>query len=241
MGNSLSIVIPAFNEEQRLPSTLDRISAYAAEARWADYEIIVVDDGSRDHTAALVAELAQRDAAVRLLRNPGNRGKGYAVRHGMQGAKGDWRLFTDADLSTPIEEIEKLFGATAGGADIAIGSRALNRKLIGVHQSGFRETAGRIFNAAMRTVLGLPLRDTQCGFKLFSAAAAGEIFPRQQLDDFGFDAEVLFIGRLRGFEIVEVPVRWNDVAGTKVSLLNGARPFLDLLTIRGNQLSGRYR
>ena len=218
-----------------------RIRAYAAEARWIDYEVLVVDDGSRDRTAGFVEDLARGDAALRLLRNPGNRGKGFAVRHGMQQAQGEWRLFTDADLSTPIEEIEKLFAATAGGADIAIGSRALNRQLIGVHQSGFRETAGKIFNIAMRTVLGLPLRDTQCGFKLFSAAAAAEIFQRQLLDDFGFDAEALFIGRLKGFEIVEVPVRWNDVAGTKVSLLNGARPFLDLLTIRRNQLNGRYQ
>lgn len=241
MGLNLSIVIPAYNEEQRLPSTLARVRAYAAEARWTDYEILVVDDGSRDNTAAFVEDLARRDAAIRLLRNPGNRGKGYAVRHGMQAATGAWRLFTDADLSTPIEEIEKLFAATAGGAQVAIGSRALNRKLIGVHQSGFRETAGRVFNAAMRAVLGLPLHDTQCGFKLFSAVAAGEIFSRQRIDDFGFDAEALFIGRLKGFEIIEVPVRWNDVAGTKVSLWNGARPFLDLLTIRRNQLRGRYR
>lgn len=241
MGFSLSIVIPAFNEQQRLPSTLTRITAYAAEAGWSAYEILVVDDGSRDGTAAFVADLASRDAAIRLLRNPGNRGKGYAVRHGMQAAQGNWRLFTDADLSTPIEEIDKLFAATAVGAQVAIGSRALNRSLIGVHQSGFRETAGKIFNSAMRAVLGLPLHDTQCGFKLFSAEAAVEVFARQQLDRFGFDAEALFIAQLKGFKVVEVPVRWNDVAGTKVSIWNGAGPFLDLLTIRKNQLTGRYR
>ena len=241
LESSLSIVIPAFNEQRRLPSTLTCISTYAVEARWTNYEILVVDDGSRDGTAALVTEWAQRNAAIRLLQNPGNRGKGYAVRHGMQTATGAWRLFTDADLSTPIEEIENLFAATAGGAPIAIGSRALNRKLIGVHQSAFREVAGRIFNVVMRTALGLPLHDTQCGFKLFSAAAASEVFSRQRLDDFGFDAEALFIAQLKGLEIVEVPVRWNDVAGTKVSLWNGARPFLDLFTIRQNQLAGRYR
>jgi dolichyl-phosphate beta-glucosyltransferase len=241
LGVSLSIVIPAYNEQQRLPSTLTRISAYLAEARWTDYEILVVDDGSTDSTAALVTEWSRGNAAIRLLRNPGNRGKGYAVRHGMQTAVGDWRLFSDADLSTPIEEIEKLFAATAAGAQIAIGSRALNRKLVGVHQSGFREAAGRVFNIVMRCVLGLPLHDTQCGFKLFSAEAAEQVFSRQRLDDFGFDAEALFIAQLKGFTITEVPVRWNDVAGTKVSLWNGARPFLDLFTIRRNQLNGLYR
>ena len=219
---------------------MTRISAYALEARWENYEVLVVDDGSRDGTAAAVQAMAERDAAIRLLRNPGNRGKGYAVRHGMQAAAGAWRLFTDADLSTPIEEIEKLFSATAAGAQVAIGSRALDRKLIGVHQPGFREAAGKVFNVVMRGVLGLPFRDTQCGFKLFSAEAAADVFARQQLDDFGFDAEALFIAQMRGYKIAEVPVRWNDVAGTKVSLWNGARPFLDLFAIRRNQLTGRY-
>lgn len=240
MGLSLSIIVPAYNEELRLPATLERISAYAKQARWTDYEVLVVDDGSKDGTIGIAEGMAHAEPAIRVIRNPGNRGKGYAVKHGMMEASGDWRLFSDADLSTPIEEIEKLFAAASGGADVVIGSRALNRTLVGVHQSGFREAAGKLFNLMMRSVLGLPFRDTQCGFKLYSAAAAKQVFPRQQLERFGFDAEALFIARLKGFGIAEVPVRWNNVEGTKVSLWNGAQPFLDLFTIRLNQLAGKY-
>ena len=156
-------------------------------------------------------------ASVRVLRNPGNRGKGYAVRHGMLEAKGEWTLFTDADLSTPIEELEKLWtAAQEAGAQVAIGSRALDRSLIGVHQPLFRESAGKLFNLTVRVITGLPFRDTQCGFKLFETSAAREIFRRQQLERFGFDVEVLFIARKLGYSSIEVPVRWNDVAGTKV-------------------------
>jgi dolichyl-phosphate beta-glucosyltransferase len=237
LQRSISIIIPAYNEEKRLPSTLDTIRRYLAASRWDFAEIVVVDDGSSDSTAAVAAR-----AGARVLRNPGNRGKGYSVRHGMLEAAGERSLFTDADLSTPIEELEKLWDAASSGKlHIAIGSRAVDRSLIGVHQPLFRELMGRLFNLVMRLITGLPYHDTQCGFKLFESRAAREIFALQRLDGFGFDVEVLFIARRLGYRALEVPVRWNDVAGTKVSLWRGLKAFLDPLQVRWNGLLGRYR
>jgi glycosyltransferase involved in cell wall biosynthesis len=177
-----------------------------------------------------------------VLANPGNRGKGYSVRHGMLRAEGDWVLFTDADLSAPIAELDKLMRAVEQHrADVAIGSRALDRSLIGVHQSWFREQAGRVFNLMVRLVVGLPFWDTQCGFKLFSSHAAREVFRRVRLEGFGFDVEALFLARRLGFRVVEVPVRWDHVEGTKVHLWrDSVRMFLDLLRVRLNQLRGLY-
>ncbi|MDR3698547.1 MAG: glycosyltransferase family 2 protein [Candidatus Sulfopaludibacter sp.] len=237
MQRSISIIIPAYNEEKRLPSTLKIVKAYLDRTPWDFCEVVVVDDGSRDGTAA-VAE----SAGVRVLRNPGNRGKGYTVRHGMMEARGEWSLFTDADLSSPIDELAKLWDAVEqSGAQGAIGSRALDRKLVGVHQPPFREIMGRVFNLVMRLVTGLPFHDTQCGFKLFQTRAAHEIFRRQLLDGFGFDVEVLFIAKRLGFRTLEVPVRWNDVAGTKVSLMRGVAAFLDPLKVRWNGIAGKYK
>lgn len=240
---ALSIVIPAYNEQARLPGTLTRVLAYLDSAPWREPEVLVVDDGSRDLTAALVEEWAGRDPRVRLLRNPGNRGKGYSVKHGMMEARGEWVLFSDADLSAPIEELDALWAALERTpAAVAIGSRALNRGLIGVHQSKFRETAGRFFNLVMRLVCGLPFWDTQCGFKLFRRDAARDVFSRLRLERFGFDVEALFIARLKGYKTIEVPVRWNHADGTKVSMFrDSADMFLDLLRVRRNQLLGRYR
>jgi len=239
---SLSIVIPAYNEEKRLPASLDRILQFVEPRQWKFLEVIVVDDGSRDGTAALVESYASRSSAVRLVRNPGNRGKGYAVRHGMKEARGEWRLITDSDLSAPIEELDKLVAAAKkDGALIAIGSRALDRSLVSVHQPMGREISGRFFNFVMRVCTGLPFMDTQCGFKLFHRQAAEIIFPRQQLDGFGFDVEDLFIAKCHRLKAVEVPVRWANVEGTRVSLMSGVKAFLDLLLIRGNQIKGRYR
>ncbi len=235
--NSISIVVPAYNEAGRLPSTLDALVRYLDAGRFGFSEIVVVDDGSTDDTAAAAAR-----PGIRLLRNPGNRGKGYSVRHGMLEARGEWILFTDADLSAPIEELSKLAeAARAGQARVAIGSRAIDRSLIARRQPGLREAAGRFFNLVMRLVTGLPFRDTQCGFKLFEARAAREIFRRQLLDGFGFDVEALFIARRLGYTVVEVPVRWSDVEGTKVSTLRGLNAFFDLLRIRRNQIAGKYR
>jgi dolichyl-phosphate beta-glucosyltransferase len=236
----LSIVVPAYNEAARLPLTLPKLAQFCE--RQGSVEVLLVDDGSQDATAALIQEFAARHPFVRLLRNPGNRGKGYSVRHGMQEAQGDWILSTDADLSSPLEEVDKLLAAVhREGAAAAIGSRALNRSLVGVHQSPIREASGRVFNVIMRVATGLPFRDTQCGFKLFRNDAAHIIFPRQLLDGFGFDVEDLLIARIHGFKVVEVPVRWDNVEGTKVSALNGARAFSDLVVVRWNQLCGRYR
>ena len=197
----------------------------------------MVDDGSQDATA----EAAQCSGA-RVIANPGNRGKGYAVRNGMLQAQGEWALFSDADLSSPIEELEKLWRITEKeSAEVAIGSRALDRSLIGVHQPFFRDRVGRLFNLVMRLATGLPFHDTQCGFKLFHARAAKEIFSRQRLDGFGFDVEALYIARRLGFKCLEVPVKWNDVAGTKVSLWRGVAAFLDPIQVRWNGLTGKYR
>ena len=237
MRRSISIIIPAFNEEIRLPATLDKVRAYLDRSAWDFAEILVVDDGSRDATAQ-----AARRAGVCVLQNPGNRGKGYSVRRGMLEAQGEWALFTDADLSAPIEDLEALWTAAERQTlRVAIGSRAVDRSLVGVHQPAFREAMGRIFNLTMRLVTGLPYRDTQCGFKLFETRAAHEIFSRQLLDGFGFDVEVLYIARRLGHPAAEVPVRWNNAAGTTVSLWRGVLAFLDPVKVRWNGLTGRYR
>jgi len=235
-------VIPAYNEAKRLPASLDSVMAYLAQASYAFAEVVVVDDGSKDSTAAVVKDYQRSHACVRSLSNPGNRGKGYSVRHGMLEAKGEWVLFSDADLSAPIEEISKLLAAAKKeNAAVAIGSRALDRSLVAVHQSGFRELSGRFFNLVMRLLTGLPFRDTQCGFKLYRADAAKEVFSRQILDGFSFDVEDLCIAKNLGLKTLEVPVRWSNVEGTKVSALAGLQSFTDLAKIRWYSMSGRYR
>ena len=237
MKRSLSIIIPAYNEAKRLPASLVKVREYLSAARWEFAEIVVVDDGSTDDTMQVA-----RGYGARVLQNPGNRGKGYSVKHGMLEAKGEWALFTDADLSSPVGEVEKLWSAVErAGAQVAVGSRALDRSLVGVHQPMLREAMGRAFNACMRLVTGLSFKDTQCGFKLFQTSAGREVFSRQQLDGFGFDVEVLFIARKLGLQAVEVPVRWDNVEGTKVSLWLGFVAFLDLLKVRLNGLQGKYR
>ena len=200
MRPSLSVVVPAYNEEKRLPDNLKHVAAYLRKAGYPRAEVLVVNDGSSDGTAAiastLAAELGADDLSLPVLENPGNRGKGYSVRHGMLEASNDWILFSDADLSAPIEECEKLIAAVDGGRfQGAIGSRAIDRSLIGVHQPLFRELMGRMFNLVVRTVAGLRFADTQCGFKLFSKRAARQIFPKQRLERFGFDVEILYLAK----------------------------------------------
>ena len=240
---SISIVIPAYNEESRLLGALRAIEEYLASRNWSSPEVLVVNDGSSDGTAALARSYQAAHPFLRLLENPGNRGKGYSVRHGMLEARGDWVLFTDADLSAPIEELDKLLAAAVERrAELAIGSRALDRSLINVHQSWFRETAGRLFNLLVRLATGLPFSDTQCGFKLFQGRAAREIFRRQRIERWGFDAEILFIAGKLGFAVAEVPVRWSHAEGTKVRMLRDSiRMLLDLLRIRWYDLRGAYR
>ncbi|HEY4052319.1 MAG TPA: dolichyl-phosphate beta-glucosyltransferase [Terriglobales bacterium] len=235
-----SIIIPAYNESARLGSTLDCVLDYVSRQQW-ETEIIVVNDGSRDHTADLVREYAKNHPCLRLLENPGNRGKGFSVRNGMLNASGELLLFSDADLSSPIEEAPKLFAAIHAGADVAIGSRWLRPELQTHRQSLLRQFYGRIFNVALRILLGLNLRDTQCGFKAFTRDAAQKIFPQQQIERWGFDPELLFLARKLKMKIAEVPVAWAHVEGTRISpLRDGLRMFGEVLKIRWNALTGKY-
>jgi dolichyl-phosphate beta-glucosyltransferase len=239
----LSIIIPAFNEESRLPRALERIRSYLSSRGVAEdkVEILVVDDGSADGTARVVAEWARTLPGVRLISNGRNRGKGFSVRHGMLEARGRIALFTDADLSAPIEEADKLFSAIESGADVAIGSRALDRSLIFAHQSRLRELAGIIFNGFVRALTGLPFADTQCGFKAFRREPCRIIFEQQRIERFGFDPEILFLAKRHGLRAVEVPVRWAHDPATKVHVLrDSVMMFADLFYIRWNWLLGRY-
>lgn len=233
----LSVVIPAFNEAARLPATLVRIKQHL-EKRSLSHEILVVDDGSRDHTAACVQ--AALPGSVRVLSNEKNRGKGFSVRRGMLEARGARRLMSDADLSTPIEELERLMRKMDEGFDVVIASRALPGAQVVVHQRFFRENVGRLFNVLVQALVLPGLHDTQCGFKLWSAAAAQEGFSRARLDGFSFDVEVLYLARRSGRRIAEVPVTWRNDAASRVTLLGGCAAFLDLLRIRWNGLFGRY-
>jgi len=237
----LSIILPAYNEESRLPKSLDRIHAYLASGGWRA-EIIVVDDGSSDGTARLVEESRGKYPELRLVSNGRNRGKGYSVRHGMLEARGEIALFTDADLSAPIEEADKLFAAIRErGYDGAIGSRAVDRSLIEVHQSAMREMAGILFNRMVRWIAGLNFSDTQCGFKAFRRERVKIVFQQQRTEGFGFDPEILFLAQRHGLRVAEIPVRWAHDPATKVHVVaDSMRMFSDLLAIRWNALRGRY-
>jgi glycosyltransferase involved in cell wall biosynthesis len=240
LNNSYSIVIPAYNESKRLSATLDRVLAYVSRER-LEAEIIVVNDGSSDNTAEIVRTYARENEAVRLVENPGNRGKGYSVRHGVLEARGTIILFSDADLSSPIEEMSKLVGAIKRGADIAIGSRWLRTELQTHRQSIARQAMGRAFNYLLRILLQLNFKDTQCGFKAFRRGAARAIFPLQKVEGWGFDPELLFLARRGGFKVVEVPVVWGHDAGTRIHpLADGSRMILEMLRIRWNAISGDY-
>ena len=235
----LSIVIPSFNEELRLPVTLADISSYIRASK-RETEVIVVDDGSTDRTGDIASSFRKEIQRLRVIRNEQNRGKGYSVRRGMLEARGRIVLFTDADLSAPIDEADKLIAALADH-DVAIGSRALNRKLISVRQSLFRENAGIIFNLIVRAILRLPFVDTQCGFKAFRRERCQIIFQQQRIERFGFDPELLYLARHHGLRSIEIPVRWAHSPATKVSMLRDSlQMFLDVFIIRWNALKGRY-
>ena len=236
----LSIVIPSYNEELRLPRTLDRVHAWVQSARIAT-EVIVVDDGSTDGTARVVTERMAAWPGLRLVSNPGNRGKGYSVRHGALEARGRLLLFTDADLSAPIEEAPKLLGALKTH-DVAIGSRALDRRVIEVHQSKLRELAGMVFNVIVRVTLGLSFADTQCGFKAFQREKCVVLFQKQRIERFGFDPELLYLARKNGFRVAEIPVRWAHDAGTRISMARDSLGmFGEIWQVRWNAWMGRYR
>lgn len=235
-----SIIIPAYNESDRLGATLDRVLAYVSAQQW-DAEIIVVNDGSRDRTPDLVRGYAQRHANLRLVENLGNRGKGYSVRNGMLNALGEILLFSDADLSAPIEEAPKLLAAVESGADIAIGSRWLHPELQTHRQSLLRQFYGRVFNLVLRILLGLNFKDTQCGFKAFTRSAAHKIFPQQKIERWGFDPELLFLARRFPLKVVEVGVAWAHDEETRINpLRDGLRMFAEVLKIRWNALTGKY-
>jgi dolichyl-phosphate beta-glucosyltransferase len=235
-----SLVIPAYNEAARIGATLERVLDYV-RAQKGDTEIIVVNDGSRDNTVEIVRKFAQQYPALRLLENPGNRGKGYSVRNGMLHANGSILLFSDADLSSPIEEAQKLFAAIAAGADVAMGSRWVQSSLQTERQPLHRQLFGRIFNLMLRITLGLKFKDTQCGFKVFTRAAAKKIFRLQQIERWGFDPELLYLAKKFGFKVEEVPVVWGHSGGTRISpLRDGTRMFLEMLRVRWNDLSGKY-
>ena len=206
------------------------------------FEVIVVDDGSTDDTAAMVESFSVNNPQVQLLRLPRNQGKGHAVKFGMLKAHGELRLFTDADGATPITEFERLRKAIVQGADVAVASRALNDESIIVRTKLHRKLIGTIFNFIVRTLTVRGIKDTQCGFKLFTREAADTVFPLQSIHDFGFDVEILYICQKRGFRILEVPVNWTDMPGTKVNVIRDSlRMFKDVIKIRFNDWRRFYR
>jgi dolichyl-phosphate beta-glucosyltransferase len=236
-----SIIVPAYNESARIGATLQQILDHARRQSWRA-EVVIVDDGSRDDTFEIASRFAAGHPAVRILRNPGNQGKGYSVRHGMLEARGAILLFTDADLSSPISEAGKLFAALESGADVAIGSRWLDPSLQFQRQSLKRQALSRAYNLFLRTVLLFPYRDTQCGFKAFTRAAAAMIFPRQRITRWGFDPEILYLAHRLGLKVAEVPVAWGHAEGSQLHVWrDGARMAWDAFRIRGYALTGKYR
>ncbi|MBN1517572.1 glycosyltransferase family 2 protein [Candidatus Sumerlaeota bacterium] len=229
----LSIIIPAYNEQNRLPQTLERIAVYLHEQEF-DSEVLVVDDGSTDETVKRAEQFVERmPGALRVLRNQGNRGKGYSTRRGMLEAQGAWRLFTDADLSTPIEELDAFLKLARDGANVVIGSRALPQSQVEVRQNWLRQTMGRTFNKILHALALRGIKDTQCGFKLFSAEAAQAIFSKAEVDGFAFDVEALLLARKLGYAIIEQPVRWINSPDSKVSIVrDSAKMLWDVLALR---------
>ena len=243
MPASLSVVIPAYNEAIRLGKTLSAVVNYLRQSS-PDAEVIVVDDGSTDQTAALAREVFKGSGSLRtsVISYKSNLGKGRAVRLGLLAARGDVALFSDADLSTPISEAPKLVDPIESGeCDVTFGSRALDRKLIGVHQSWRREQAGRIFNLTVRLATGLPFWDTQCGFKAFRMSVCRPLVEAATVDRFGFDVELLYLAFRAGLRLREVPVRWDHNEGSKVSVMSDSfRMLSEVGLIRQQARRGVY-
>lgn len=241
MNVDYSIVIPAYNEQARIGATLTEVVRAVTTQSW-NAEVLVVDDGSSDDTVKIVEAFAARHPWIHLLRNGANRGKGYSVRNGMLHASGEIALFTDADLSSPIEEATRLFSAIREGADVAIGSRWLAQSRQTIRQPLYRRFFGRCFNVVTRMIMRLPFADTQCGFKAFTRSAAQTVFQLQRIERWGFDPEILFIALKRGYVIREVPVSWAHDQRTRISYLrDGLQMLSELLLIRWNSLTGVYR
>ncbi len=236
----LSIVIPAYNESARIEATLARVMSCVDEQGW-DAEVLVIDDGSSDNTSEIVQRWMDDHTRLHLIKNPGNRGKGYSVRNGLLQAAGEIVMFTDADLSAPMEEAALLMQAIEEGADVAIGSRWMDRARQTIHQPLYRQFFGRCFNAITRGVMGLPFKDTQCGFKAFRREPAQVIFRLQRIERWGFDPEILFIARKLKYKIREVPVTWGHDERSRMSYLkDGMKMLEEMAVIRYNSMAGRY-
>lgn len=243
MSFDLTIVVPAYNEEQRLGASITAMLRYLSENN-INGELVVVDDGSTDGTAQVARDAAAEFPALstNVIRYEQNRGKGFAVKTGLQAAKSDLALFSDADLSTPIDEMHKLLDPVRSGEyDVTFGSRAIDRSLIGTHQPWRREQGGKVMNLIIRTMSGLPFADTQCGFKAFNMTKFRPLLDVMHIDRFGFDVEFLFVAKHHGLRLAEIPVRWNDVAGSKVSVLRDTRRMIsELRQIRQNARNYLY-
>jgi len=237
----LSVIIPAYNEEDRLLSTLSRIDEYLREQPYR-YELIVVSDGSRDGTARVAMEWRPDGCPLKVIDRKENRGKGYSVREGTELAEGEYILFSDADLSTPIEEVVKFLPLLEGGTDIVIGSRSLGDSEVVVHQPFYREMMGRIFNGMVQFLAVKGIIDTQCGFKSFSRRAVEKIFPRCLIEGFAFDVEILFLARKLGLSVKEIPVRWFNAPGSSINpIRDSLAMFREICQIRLNEWTGRYK
>jgi dolichyl-phosphate beta-glucosyltransferase len=243
MRPEVSIVIPAFEEQERLGTSLEKIVEYLRSSS-TNGEIVVVDDGSKDKTAESADDYFKTidDIQTKVIRYEQNRGKGYAVKTGLLAASADIALFSDADLSTPIDEMPKLIDPIRSGEfDVTFGSRALDRSLIGTHQPWRREQGGKVMNLIIRTMSGLPFSDTQCGFKAFDMSKFRPLLDLMTVDRFGFDVEFLFVAKYHGLRLKEIPVRWNNVDGSKVSVFRDTRRmFFELSQIRRNAKKGLY-
>ena len=236
----LSIVVPAYNEAGRVGESLRRIAEYA-DAVGLSVEIVVVDDGSTDGTAEVVEAIGARDRRVKVVRNPRNLGKGGAVRRGVRASTGDRVLFSDADLSTPIEELEKMI-PWLGTSDLVVASRSARGAQVLVHQPRYREIMGRMFNIVVRALLVRGMIDTQCGFKLMTRRAADQIFARQRIDSFSFDVEMIVIAKRLGMTVKEIPVRWVNSPASRVHpVVDSAQMLLDLFRVKAYDTLGFYR
>lgn len=236
----LSVVVPAYNEENRLPKTLIKIDEYLREQSY-DYEIIVVSDGSKDNTAGAVRDLQPEIANLKLIDREENRGKGFSVRQGLMEAKGEVRLFTDADNSTSIDQVEKILPWFGKGFDIVIGSRDVKGAVIANPQSWIRRKLGDIFNLFVQVIVGLlGTWDTQCGFKAFSAKAVNDILPRCKIDRWAFDPEILKVGKKLGYKVKEIPIVWVNDPESRVKLKGIIKMGFDLLKIRWNLITRKY-
>ncbi len=241
MGIYISIIIPAYNEEKKIADTLTIIVEYLNQKRW-NAEILVIEDGSKDNTAKIIREIAQHHDCIHLIQNNINKGKGYSVKQGVLAARGEFILFTDADNSTPIEEVEKLlFALENSKCDIAIGSRSLPKSRIEIPQPFYRKIMGKVFNIFVRMILKLNIKDTQCGFKCFPQNIARQLFQYQRLERFGFDAEILFLAQRHRYHIKEIPILWKNRMESRVHIIKDSiRMLMELCIVKRNHLLGLY-